>query len=132
VSLVGSGVELTSVPRFRATLERRGERLLERLFSAEEIAYAAERPGRAEHLAARFAAKMAARRALRGLCERPVPFADLEVVRAESGAPALALRGATERRLAGLQLQIALSLTHDAGFGLASVWVEREPGVAVR
>jgi phosphopantetheinyl transferase (holo-ACP synthase) len=39
-----------------------------------------------------------------------------------------AVRGRTAARLSGTPLRIALSLTHEADFGLASVWVQREDG----
>ena len=63
--IVGLGVELVELPRFEAALSRHGERLARRLFTPDERAYAAGRARGAESLAVRFAAKAAARRALR-------------------------------------------------------------------
>jgi holo-[acyl-carrier protein] synthase len=123
--LAGTGVELTSVPRLRRLHERFGDRLLERLFTSAEIAYARRKRDGIQNLAARFAAKAAGRRALRALVGEPIPWSDLEIVRRRSGEPTLALRGGTAARLADTPLHIAVSLTHDLGFGLASVWVER-------
>jgi holo-[acyl-carrier protein] synthase len=123
--LAGTGIELTSVPRLRRLHERFGDRLLERLFTPAEVDYARRKRDGIPNLAARFAAKTAARRALRPLVAAPIPFSDLEIVRRTTGEPTLELRGRTAARLARAPLHIAVSLTHEAGFGLASVWIER-------
>ena len=123
--LAGTGVELTSVPRLRRLHERFGDRLLDRVFTPAEVAYARRKRNGLQNLAARFAAKAAGRRALRALVDEPIPWLDLEVVRRRTGEPTLALRGGTAARLAGTPLHIAVSLTHESDFGLASVWVER-------
>ena len=82
-------MSLVSVPRFERALERFGERMLERIFRPDEIAYARRKRHGAESLAARFAAKCAGRSLLRsrggsGLCLR-----DFEVERKASGEPTL-------------------------------------------
>ena len=107
------GLALVEVPRFRAVLERRGARFAARVFSPAELAYAANKRQGWQNLAARFAAKLAGRQALRAA----LPLAAFEVERARSGAPKLRC---SERP----ELAFALSLTHDADFALASVWVE--------
>ncbi|MBO9578360.1 MAG: holo-ACP synthase [Microbacteriaceae bacterium] len=62
--LVGVGVDLAEVGRFRALAERTPE-LLERMFRAEELAAVpADGPGRWRLLAARFALKEAVAKAL--------------------------------------------------------------------
>ena len=94
----GVGIDLIEVGRVEQALERR-PRLAERLFSASELSYAhaRRRPGR--HLAARFAAKEAAIKALAAPGVGPL---DIEVV--GSVPPRLTLRRraaelAHERRL---------------------------------
>jgi holo-[acyl-carrier protein] synthase len=58
------GLDVVEIERFAAVLERRPG-LAERLFTADERAYAAARPRPAQHLAARFCAKEAIVKALR-------------------------------------------------------------------
>jgi holo-[acyl-carrier protein] synthase len=119
-SLGAVAVGLVSVPRFERALARFGDRLLARVFTPGERAYAQRRQRAGGHsLAARFAAKCAGRRALTAL-GGPVPrLADLEVVRAPSGEPGLALASGP------LPFRAQLSLTHDAEFALASLWLEQ-------
>lgn len=120
-TLRGVGLALVEVPRFRALLERRGERFVSRVFSPGEIAYARGKRAGWENLAARFAAKVAGRSALRAELGRLVPLCGLEVARKKSGEPMLAL---TSHARVEAPLALSLSLTHDADFALASVWVE--------
>lgn len=112
-AVVGVGVDLCEVERMARTLERTPT-FAARVFTAAERALCARRRNAAEGFAARFAAKEAVLKALgRGL--GACPLRDIEVVRAESGAPAVALHG----RAAALAAEAGvarwhLSLTHTA------------------
>ena len=70
------GIDVLEIDRLERALERR-PRLAERVFSPAELAYAASRRRPASHLAARFAAKEAAVKALGagGLALREVEVA---------------------------------------------------------
>jgi len=119
--LSGVGLSLVEVPRFRAALERRGDAFAARIFTPAELAYAERKRQGWQNLAARFAAKLAGRQALRPALGRGLPLAGFEVARKRSGEPELVLtaRAGVETRFA-----FRLSLTHDADFALASVLVE--------
>jgi len=119
-ALRGVGLALVEVPRFRAALERRGERMLARIFSEAEREYARRKQSGWQNLAARFAAKCAGRAALRRTLGRTLPLAALEVARRRSGEPRLVVR----EGVLGEPLELFLSLSHDADFALASVFVE--------
>ena len=58
---LASGVDIIEISRVKRVLERYGQRFLDRVYTAEEIAYCR---GRAPNLAARFAAKEATMKAL--------------------------------------------------------------------
>jgi holo-[acyl-carrier protein] synthase len=99
-------------------MERRAA-LAERLFSDAEREYAFRQKDPAKSLAARFGAKEAVMKAM-GVGLWKFKFRDVEVVRAKSGAPSVALTGraaemARERGIAGWQL----SLTHTETTALA-------------
>jgi len=117
--IVGLGTDLVEIPRFRLAMERRGERLDARLFSDDERAYAYRQKDPAKSLAARFGAKEAVMKAL-GVGLWKFKLRDVEVVRARSGAPSVALYGragelAAERGVVAWHL----SLTHTAHTALA-------------
>ncbi len=120
--IVGVGIELVDRQRFESLLDRFGDRLRDRLFTDGERKYAARNKRDGESLAVRFAAKLAARRALQtsALCWR-----DIEVVRDRQGPPTLRLTGGAERaaRRAGVS-KIALTLSHDAQWCVGQVILE--------
>ena len=123
--LSGVAVGLVATPRFRRSLERFGDRLLERVFTPDEVAYARRKRNSAHNLAARFAAKCAGLRLLRPLAAGPVRLRDIEVVRRRSGEPTLRVNGVSGAAIPQADLRFSLSLTHDADFAMASVWLER-------
>ena len=87
--VVGVGVDLCEVERMRRSLART-EGLADRVFTPDEQDYCRKARDPAERFAVRFAAKEATLKALGaglGACR----LRDIEVVRAESGAPALVL-----------------------------------------
>jgi holo-[acyl-carrier protein] synthase len=120
-SPISVGVDVVDVGRFRDLLARRA-RVAARLFTADELAYAARYADPAPRLAARFAAKEAAMKAL-GVGLGALGFHDLSVARATSGEPSLALSGRATQ-LAGERgvVSWALSLTH-SGLVAAAVVV---------
>lgn len=104
----GVGIDQLEIERLEEALARR-PRLAERLFTAQERAYAAERARPGQHLAARFCAKEAVAKAL-GL--EAWSFTDVEVVRGE-GAPSIVLHGDAARQAAALGVtEVKVSLTH--------------------
>lgn len=111
--MIGIGVDLCEVPRMRASLQRTPT-LADRLFTPGERAYCERRPDPAERYAARFAAKEAVLKAM-GLGLGACRWHDIEVVRADSGRPALRLSGAalaaSDER--GIERWL-LTLTHTA------------------
>ena len=90
--MIGLGIDAVEIDRFRRVLARRPG-LAARLFTDAERAYGARFSDPAPRLAARFAAKEAAMKAL-GVGLGAFPFHDVEVVRAPSGAPSLRVSGA--------------------------------------
>ena len=102
----GIGIDAVEVDRFRMVLARTPG-VARRLFTDAERAYGARRRDPAERLAARFAAKEAVMKAL-GVGLGAFSFHDVEVTRARSGQPALALRG----RAAALAAQHGVTAWH--------------------
>ena len=121
---LASGVDIIEISRVKGVLERYGQRFLDRVYTAGEIAYCR---GRAPNLAARFAAKEATMKAL-GTGVRGVAWKDIEVVRHESGAPSVLLHGRGKSRAQRLGVRdISLSISHSREYAVAFVVVQREP-----
>lgn len=113
-----TGVDLIEIPRLRAALARFGERFLERVFTPNEIA---DCRGRPEALAACFAAKEAASKAL-GTGIGPIGWREVEVRHRPSGEPYLVLYGRAAEIAARLGLTTwTVSLTHSREMAAAVV-----------
>ena len=114
------GLDLIEISRVELALARR-PRLAARLFRPGELAYAEglSRPGR--HLAARFAAKEAAIKALGGGCSPR----DVEVVGAQP--PELRLHGRARQRADARGVDLAVTLTHSRGLAAAVVLASPRP-----
>ena len=121
--MLTTGVDIIEIPRIKQVLDRYGQRFLDRVFTPDEIAYCR---GRAPNLAGRFAAKEAAMKAL-GTGVRGVSWKDIEVIRADSGAPSLRLHGRAEKRAERLQMsEMSLSISHSREYAVAFVVTQRE------
>jgi len=117
------GIDLVRISRIDESLMRFGERFMRRVFHADEIVYAMEAPPalRAQRLAARFAAKEAAMKALR-VAHRGVPWREIEVRRSADGDCALVLHGSASQAACDAGFAVAsLSLTHEGDYAAAVV-----------
>jgi holo-[acyl-carrier protein] synthase len=124
-AVVGVGIDLVKISRVRNILVRWADRFVTRVLSPHESAYCRARRDPAPHVAARFAAKEAALKAL-GLGWIGAAWREMEVVNASSGQPLLRLSGRAAERLAFLGADTALvSLTHDGDYAAAQVIVSR-------
>ena len=113
-----TGVDIIEIWRIKGVLERWGQRFLNRIYTEEEIAYCR---GRAQNLAARFAAKEAAMKSL-GTGVRGVGWRDIEVVRGPGGAPSIKLHGRAFLRAQKLGVkELSLSLSHSREYAVAFV-----------
>ena len=114
------GLDLIEIERVERAIARR-PRLADRLFRPGELAYAAERARPARHLAARFAAKEAAIKALGGGCGPR----DIEVVGAEP--PTLRLHGEARTLAEAREVDLSVSLTHSREMAAAVVMATPRP-----
>ena len=120
MNISGIGVDLVSIPRMRAMIDRWQDRFLQRVFTEGEIAYCRRRRDPAPHFAARFAAKEAGFKALGTGWRLGVRWRELEVRRERDEAPTLVLSGRS--REIGLfrgGSRMLLSLTHEGDYALA-------------
>ena len=107
----GVGLDLMEIDRVARALERR-PRLAERLFTAGERAFAAERSEPARHLAVRFCAKEAVAKAL---ALRDGDWQEVEVLGGGDGPPSVRLTGRAAARASELGVEVEISLTHSKG-----------------
>lgn len=112
------GVDIMDVERIARGMERYGEKFYNRCFTANERRYCEGNPQR---LAARFAAKEAAAKAL-GTGIGDVRWTEIEVDCDARGRPFLRLHGNAARLAAELNLTVwDISLSHTATQAIAFV-----------
>jgi holo-[acyl-carrier protein] synthase len=123
--IVGTGIDIAEVPRIGESIERFGDRFLNRVFTAEEIRYCQSKANRVERFAARFAAKEAAMKALGTGWNRGVRWRDIEVFRRPGSRPTIRFHGKAAEFASKLNTKnVALSLSHTAEQAIASVILE--------
>lgn len=124
MAILGTGTDLARIERFRKFLEP-GNRLLERIFSADERRYALEKQDPAPHLAARFAAKEAFVKALGTGLRDGLAWQQIVVTRDRLGCPSLRLSGRAAELLAARGVSsVHLSYSHDGDYAVATVILE--------
>jgi holo-[acyl-carrier protein] synthase len=120
-NIIGLGLDITDVDRIADTIERYGDRFLQRVFTEREIEYCAKRRVPAIHFAGRFAAKEAAMKALGTGHSQQVLWRDVEVVR-HGGPPHVMFHGGAARRFAAMDAGSSLlTITHSDTLALAEV-----------
>jgi holo-[acyl-carrier protein] synthase len=125
--ILGIGTDLVEVARMAQAIAR-GERLVRRLFTDQEIAYCNRHKEPARHFAARFAAKEAGMKALGTGWSNGVAWKDFEVRLDPRGRPHLFINGrAAEIAHAMGATHAVISLAHDGGFALAMVAIDGDP-----
>ncbi len=130
--IIGIGSDLIDIRRIEASLERFGQRFVQRLFTEVEQKKSEGRQNRAASYAKRFAAKEACSKALGTGFRKSVYWRDLGVENQRSGKPTMVLTGGAAERLkslvpAGMKAQIDLSITDDFPLAQAIVIISAVP-----
>jgi holo-[acyl-carrier protein] synthase len=131
--ILGLGSDLCNIERIQASLDRFGDKFIERVFTDIERAKADKRVmTRAATFAKRFAAKEAFSKAIGTGFNQGVFLRDIGVVNLPSGAPTLALTGGAKAKLdamtpAGHAVDIHVTLTDDHPWAQAFVILYARP-----
>ncbi|MGD9692253.1 MAG: holo-ACP synthase [Phycisphaerales bacterium] len=119
--LIAHAIDIVHVPRIARILHEQGERFLSRVFTPAESQYALSAPNPAERLAARFAAKEAAFKALHTGWPLGVAWTDVEVAKLPSGAPVYHFHNAFAQLAHDRgAVNWLLSLSHSGEYAIAS------------
>jgi holo-[acyl-carrier protein] synthase len=131
--IIGIGSDLCNIERIAKSLDRFGDRFVDRVFTDVERARAEARPfTRAGTYAKRFAAKEAFSKAVGTGFARGVFMKDIGVVNQRGGKPTIALTGGARQRLdeltpPGQAAEILLTMTDDFPFAQAFVIITASP-----
>jgi holo-[acyl-carrier protein] synthase len=123
--ITGIGIDVIQNDRIRDSVQRFGDRFLNRIYTEGEILYCKKCANPEIHFAARFAAKEAAFKALGTGWAAGVTWKDIEVERLATGKPELHLHGEALSKATGMGAKrFYVSLTHDQLVSCAVVILE--------
>ena len=123
--ILGIGMDMVEIARVERAAARYGERFLNRTFTPGERDLCARKLRSGDNLAARFAVKEAAFKALGFGWPECGGFTSVEVVSDPMNRPSILFHGAAARIAAERGVRRAhVTITHDAGFTVAVVVLE--------
>ena len=130
--IIGIGNDLIDITRIEKTLERFGDRFIQRIFTDVEQTKSDKRRMRAASYAKRYAAKEACSKALGTGIRKGVFWRDMGVINLPSGKPTMKLTGGALKRLQeiipdGMEAQIDLTITDEPPTAEAFVIISAIP-----
>lgn len=130
--ILGIGSDLCDIRRIEKSVERFGQRFIDRCFTPVEQAKSDRRATRAASYARRFAAKEACSKALGTGLRMGIAWKEMGVVNLPGGQPTLELTGGAARRLAemtppGMRAVVHVTITDDYPIAQAFVVIEALP-----
>ncbi|MBP1850834.1 holo-ACP synthase [Rhizobium halophytocola] len=130
--IIGIGSDLTDITRIERSIDRFGDRFIDRCFTAIERDTCERRKHKAASYAKRFAAKEACSKALGTGFADGVLWKDMGVVNAKGGKPTMALTGGAAEQLqrllpAGHEAVVHLTITDEHPYAQAFVIIEALP-----
>ena len=120
--ILGTGIDIVETARIRDSLEKFGERFVNRCFLPDEVAYCRSMKYPELHFAARFAAKEAVSKAFGTGIGKQLGWRDIEIRKRDSGEPFGVLhgKGAELARHRGA-VEVLVSLSHCKDYAAATV-----------
>lgn len=113
IRIHGIGIDVVDTARISESIERFGDRFLDRIFTPAERAYCDPMNASARHYAARFAAKEAIAKALGTGIGSDLAWTDMEILRNPQGKPGVTLSGAGLAFMKANEIvEIQISLSH--------------------
>lgn len=119
---ISCGTDIIEINRIKQSIEEMGDRFLERIFTAKEIAYCESKKNvKYQHYAARFAAKEAVFKALSQKIEDKygIVWKDIEVENDQTGRPKVNIIGMDMTKVENIDI----SISHCKEYAVANVVV---------
>ena len=132
--ILGIGNDIIDIRRIEKTLEKYGDRFIQRVFTPIEQERSERRKLRAASYAKRFSAKEACAKALGTGISQGVFWRDMGVINSPSGQPSMVLTGTAQKHLLtmvpdGFEPVIHLTITDDFPMAQAFVIISAKSSV---
>lgn len=112
--VIGIGIDIIEIDRIKESVEKFGDRFLNKVYTQKELDYCLKKKYKYQHLAARFAAKEAVYKALATGWNQDASWQNIEILNEPNGMPIVTLHGKLNRFLhKGRDLKISMSHSRD-------------------
>lgn len=109
----GLGIDIVDIPRFEKACKEHGDRFLERIFTKKELDHGSDKRTFYAHMAGKFAAKEAVKKALPDGARIGLAWNDIEILNDEDGKPYTVLHGEARKLMEENDLsQVLVSISH--------------------
>jgi holo-[acyl-carrier protein] synthase len=109
----GIGTDIIEVRRIEESIERFGQRFLDRIFSYDEQAYCLHHRDSSRHFAGRFAAKEAIVKSLGTGFRNGIGWLDIEIVNNAEGKPVARLSAQLQEQFDSPKIHLSISHGRD-------------------
>lgn len=113
MNILGIGIDTVDIGRFRKAVEQRGEVFLNKIFTENELSYVSKKRFSYMHMAGKFAAKEAVKKALPEGAGIGLNWPEIEVLNSEDGKPYTVLHGHAEKIMQKFGItRVFVSISH--------------------
>jgi holo-[acyl-carrier protein] synthase len=113
--ILGLGIDIIEIARIKQSIEKYGDRFLDKVFTKGEINYCNKKFNKYQHYAARFAAKEAVYKALASGWKEGLRWKDIEIQNDPTGMPVVKPGGKLQSFLAN-DTQLRISISHSENY----------------
>ena len=113
--VLGIGVDIIEIDRIKKSVDRFGDRFLNKIFTQTELDYSLSKKNKYQHLAARFAAKEAIYKALTSGWQQSATWKDIEIYNESNGMPQVKLFGKLEKFVTK-DKELKISMSHSDNY----------------
>ncbi len=111
--VAGIGIDVVNIARFEKAFKQHGDRFRDRIFTQKELDHAEEKKSFYMHMAGKFAAKEAVKKALPDGARIGLSWTDIEILNDSDGKPYTVLHGEAKKLMEENDLaQVLVSISH--------------------
>lgn len=123
--ILGLGIDIIEIERVKDSIDKFGDKFLNKLFTEKEIEYCSSKPNKYQHYAARFAAKEAVAKALTTGWNHEFNFKFVEIFNEPNGMPKVNLHGSLKSFLEN-DKELKISITHSRDYAACVAIIQRK------
>ena len=113
--VIGIGIDIIEIDRIKESIEKYGEKFLNKIYTPIEIDYCNQKVNKFQHFAARFAAKEAIYKALATGWQKDLYWQDIEIENGPTGMPIVRLNGKLKKFLSD-DKELKISISHSNNY----------------